>query len=91
MAFFPFSSGPKRSWQVTVDPANIAANTLATTDVTLPGLKKDHIVLASMPNLEAGLVLTWRVKAANTLELRIFNATAAAINPAAQTLNVIAL
>lgn len=89
--FSGFSGSPKKTWAVTIDPANINANTLLTMDVTLPGLRAGMLPVIHMPALEAGLVAWGRYKAKDTLELRILNTTASAVNPAAQTLFVAAL
>ena len=92
MPFFsPFSSSPKRSWAVTVDPPNLPANSMTPFDVALPGLKRSMIPVISMPDLAPGITVTPRVKQAGTLELRFHNATGTAVNPPAQDLYVVAL
>lgn len=89
--FSGFSGTPKRTWAVTVDPGNITANTLLAMDVALPGLRPGMVPVIHLPALEAGLIAWGRVKATDTLELRILNTTGSAVNPAAQTLYVVAL
>jgi hypothetical protein len=92
MPFFrSFSGVPKRTWAVTVDPGNITAGTTVATDVTLKGLRPGMVLVFDLPALEAGLIPSLRVKAKDTAELRLFNSTGSAVNPAAQTLYVVAL
>jgi len=71
---------------VTVDPPSIAAGAAANVDVTVEGLTTDHKVIAMCQgDLEAGLVpLAAYVSAANTLRIRLYNPTAAAIDGAAR-------
>jgi len=69
-----------------VDPASIAATTALNTTVTVAGLTTSHVVVA-MPqgDLEAGLsILATYASAANTLLIRLYNITAAAIDPASR-------
>jgi len=77
---------------VTVDPPSIAAGASANVDVTLTGLTTSHRVLAMcQSDLEAGLVpQAAYCPAANTLRLRLYNPTAAAIDGTARPWLVIA-
>lgn len=72
---------------VAVDPANATAVTAVDTDVTVPGVKVGDLVIAIPPaTLEAGLApQTATVTAANTVRVRITNASAGAINGASLT------
>lgn len=75
----------------TVDAASVAANTSATQNFTIAGLRVDMSVVAiDMPSLDAGLVISdaW-VSAANTLTVRFGNLTGTPINPASQTMNLL--
>jgi len=72
---------------VSVDPASIAAGASGNTDVTVTGLTTAHRVVAACQDvLEAGLVpQATYCSAANTLRIRLFNPTAAAVDGAART------
>jgi len=85
MAFSPTFS-PKLTGSTTSDLANIAAGTILAHTFTAPGAKTDNsMVFITMPSLETNLgIVGARVSAANTIEVRIFNPTAGAINPASQ-------
>jgi len=67
---------------VTVDPPSIAAGASGDVDVTVSGLTTDHKVIAMCQTfLDVGLVpqAAW-VPSANTLRIRLYNPTGAAIN-----------
>jgi hypothetical protein len=67
---------------VSVNPAEISANASAETDVTISGVAAGDIVILNTPaSLETGLVLSGaRVKAANTVSIRLSNITGTAVN-----------
>jgi len=67
---------------VWVDPPSIAAGTSANVDVTVTGLTTSHRILATcQAGLEAGLVpQAVHVVTDNTLRVRLYNSTAAAID-----------
>lgn len=70
-----------------VDPASIAADTAANTQVAVAGVTTADRILAIPPNdLESGLVLqaVW-VSAADTIQVRLLNTTAGAIDGASKT------
>jgi len=71
---------------VTVDPPSIGAGASGNVDVTVSGLTTDHKVVAMCQSyLEAGLVPQAAfVPLANTLRIRLYNPTAAAIDGAAR-------
>ncbi len=71
---------------VTVDPPSIAAGAAANVDVAVTGLTTSHMVVAMcQSDLEAGLVpQAAYVPAANTLRIRLYNPTAAAVDGAAR-------
>ena len=85
MAFLPTFS-PKLTGSTTSDPANITAGAVLAHTFTAPGAKTTNtLVVGNMPSLEADLcIVGWRVSAANTIEVRIYNPTGGAINPASQ-------
>jgi len=72
---------------VAVDPASIAAGASGNTDVTVTGLTTSHKVIAMCQDaLEAGLCpQAAYVPAADTLRIRLFNPTAAAIDGASRS------
>jgi len=71
---------------VSVDPPSIAAGASANVDVTVSGLKTTHKVIAMcQSDLEAGLVpQAAYVPAADTLRIRLYNPTGAAIDGVAR-------
>lgn len=85
MAFSP-TFAPKLTGSTTSDPANITAGSVLAHTFTAAGAKTDNsMVLVNMPSLEANLCIVGaRVSAANTIEVRIYNPTVGAINPASQ-------
>ena len=71
----------------TYDPASIAAATTAEQTVTVPGLRVgDYVADITKPTLTAGVgIVNCRVSAANTLAVTWVNATAAPVDPPAET------
>ena len=75
-----------------LDVASVAANTTAEQTFTVTGLTTADKVFVNKPSLNAGLgIVNARVSAADTLALTFVNATAAAIDPAAETYAIVAL
>ena len=72
---------------VSVDPPSIATGESANVDVTVTGLTTSHIVIVSCQEaLEAGLVPQGAsVPVADTLRIRLYNPSAAAIDGAELT------
>ena len=71
----------------TLDFGSIAANTTAEATVTLPAnmnVRTGAVVSVSAPSLEAGLVATGYVSAANEVKVRVGNVTVGAVDPASQ-------
>lgn len=75
----------------TWDPASIAAATTAEQTVTVPGVRVgDFCIDVTKPTLTAGVgIVNSRVSAADTLAVTWVNATAAAVNPPAETYTVL--
>lgn len=69
---------------VAIDPASLGAATSAETAVTISGAATGDIVVMNVPPaLEVGLVFSGaRVSAANTVQVRLSNITAGAIDGA---------
>jgi hypothetical protein len=76
-----------RSGSITVDPANLTAQTSAETQVTLQGIESGDVIMLNVPaSLEAGLAFSGvRVSAANTIQVRLSNVTAGAIDGASRS------
>ena len=80
-------------YAATVDAGSITNATTLAVDVTVPGATPGQVFLVQAPSLEANLVLqaTGHCTTAGTVVIRIGNISAAPINPASQTINIIAL
>lgn len=75
-----------------LDPVSVAAATSAEQTFTVTGLATTDKVFVNKPTVTAGVgIVNARVSAANTLALTFMNATAGAIDPAAETYTIIAL
>lgn len=78
------------AYQVTWNPASIAAAGYEDTDVTVVGAAVGDFALASLDTiLTNDMMLTAHVSAANTVKVVLFNPTAGAINLASGTLSVL--
>lgn len=72
-----------------INVASVAANTTAEQTFTITGLKTTDMVFVNKPSASAGLgIVNARVSAADTLAITFVNATAAPIDPAAETYNI---
>ena len=75
-----------RTYSVSLNLANVAANTVADQTLTVTGLTTNSIIFVNPPALTTGLILAhYRVSAADTLQLRMNNTTGGAINESAAT------
>ena len=75
-----------------LDVTSVAANTTAEQTFTVTGLTTADNVFVNKPSLSAGLgIVNARVSAADTLAITFVNATASAIDPAAETYAIVAL
>lgn len=73
----------ERGTVVDLDLPAIAAGAVATLAVAVDGAREGDAVLLGPPSdLEAGLIPVGLVTAADTVTLRVYNASAAALNPA---------
>lgn len=77
--------------QVSIDVTSKSAATSAEQDITVTGVEVGDIVLAiNKPSLSAGLgIVNARVKSANTIAITYMNATAGAVDPAAETYTLV--
>jgi len=81
-----------RTYEVSLNPASVAANTVAEQTFTVTGLTTKDIITVNSPALTAGLTVTSeRVSAANTLALTFFNNTGGAIDEASGTYKILAI
>ena len=81
-----------RVYSQSLDVASVAANTTAEQTFTVTGLATGDKVFVNKPALNAGLgVCNARVSAANTLALTFNNNTGVAIDPAAETYQIVAI
>jgi hypothetical protein len=73
--------------QISIDVTSKSAATTAEQDITITGVKTGDIVLSvNKPTLSAGLgIANARVKSDDTVAVTFINATAGAIDPAAET------
>lgn len=80
-----------RVYSQSLDVASVAAATSAEQTFTVTGLTTADKVMVIKPSLTAGLGIgNARVSAANTLAITFMNATAGALDPAAETYTVLA-
>lgn len=78
---------------VTIDLASVAAATSAEQTFTVPGLRVGDFVAVTIPStLNAGLgIVGARVSAADTLALRVMNATAGALDAGSASFGVMVI
>lgn len=81
-----------KSLMTTIDPPSIPANSSVDVTLTFTGVEVGECVVANPDSdLEGGLIYTTWAPAANTVRIRLFNVTAAAIDPVPRTWRVTAL
>lgn len=82
-----FSSVPKLTGSFTLDPPSVGANTVTEVTVTIKGANPaNDFVLLNPPALATGLhFVSARVSAADTVAIKLWNSTAAAIDDTAKT------
>jgi hypothetical protein len=79
-------------FEASVNPASLAANTGAETDVTVTGVTTDDMIVSVEAHSAAvnnGISFTARIKSANTVSIHFVNATAGAIDIAATTFKIL--
>ena len=83
---------PKIStYEESIDLASINATTYSVQTFTVTGLDTDDIIVVNPPALTSGLYLiSYRVSAADTLSLIVYNSTGGAINEGAGTYKIMA-
>ena len=75
------ASSKQATYEVSFNPASIAANTVARQTVTVSGLTTNDIITVNPPALTAGLTLiSYYVSAANTATFVYWNSTGAPID-----------
>ena len=80
-----------RQYSVSLNPASVAANTVAEQTFTVTGLQVgDTVISINKPTTSAGLGISgMRVSAANTLAVAFNNNTAGAIDAGAETYKIV--
>jgi hypothetical protein len=101
----PYSSTTPEAWRAKVEesipvvntfspslnPDEVAANTVADQTFTVEGLTTDDAVVVNPPALDSGLTISYaRVSADDTLQIRFHNTTGSPVNPASGTYYIIA-
>lgn len=77
---------------VTLNPANVAANSVATEAFTITGIRTDTMYHVDALSLEAGLFVLQAIPTAtNQLTFVFFNPTNADINAASQVFRIVGL
>lgn len=80
------ASSKQATYEVSFNPASIAANTVSRQTVTVAGLTTNDIITVNPPALTAGLTLiSYYVSAADTATFVYWNSTGAAIDEGAGT------
>ena len=80
-----------RVYSSTINPASVAANTVAAQTFTVTGLTTSDKVLVN-PGVDLGVGIgAVRVSAANTLSVEFVNPTAGAVDPASSTWLILAV
>lgn len=88
-----WSNYPKvQTYEVTINPASVAANTSAEQTFTVAGLTTSDIVFVNKPTTNAGLLVgSPRVSAANTLAIPFGNLTGSPIDPGSEIYKITAV
>ena len=90
MAFNVGSGSYQFAQTVTLNPASVTANSVATETFTITGIRTDVMYRVDALSLDAGLfILGCFPTAANTLQINFFNPTGSDINPASQSFRII--
>jgi hypothetical protein len=77
---------------VTVDFSAVAGGTVVEESFTVNGLKTSQVIVVNKHGSDAGLfLLDYRITAADTIGISMYNPTASSINAASQTFKVVAL
>ena len=80
------------TYTATIDPASVAANTMAEQTFTVTGLTTQDIVSVNKPSSTSGLgIVGVRVSAANTLAITFYNGTGAPINAGSESYLIAAI
>lgn len=81
-----------QTFEVTINPTSVNANTTSEQTVTVTGLTTSDIVFINKPSHTTGLgIVNVRVSAANTLAVTFGNFTAAPIDAASETYKLVAV
>jgi hypothetical protein len=81
-----------QTFEVTINPASVSANTTSEQTFTVTGLTTSDIVYLNKPTHTTGLgVVNARVSAANTLAVTFMNNTAAPIDAGSETYKLVSV
>lgn len=81
-----------QTYEGTLNPAAVAANTTSAQTFTVTGLSTQDVVVVNKPSHTAGLgIVGARVSAANTLEITFMNTTAGSIDPPAELYTIVSI
>ncbi len=81
-----------QTFQATLNPASVAANTIAEQTFTVAGLTTSDIVTVNKPTLTAGIgIVNARVSAADTLAITFINNTGSPVDPASEVYLIVAI
>lgn len=94
MGLYGFSSSAAKTFQTTINPADIATVTLSVQTFTVNGLATTDFIVINMPGLasDSGVKPVFaRVSAANTLEISFYNFTGGSVNLGSHIVNILVL
>ncbi len=81
-----------QTFTATLNPASVAANTVARQTFTVAGLTTTDVITVNPPSLTTGLnLIGFRVSAADTVELTFWNSTGSPIDPASEAYLIVAI
>lgn len=79
-------------YDVTLDPASVAANTTEEQLFTLTGINSLDVIIVNKPSVTTGLgIVGARASARDQIAITFINATGGAINPASEEYRIIAI
>lgn len=80
------------TYEAVIDLTTVAANSYSTQSFTVEGLNINDIVCVNPPSLTTGLYLiSYRVSAAGTLSLVLYNSTGSGIDEASSTFKIVSI
>ena len=81
-----------RTYQPTIDPASVSANSESQQTFTVTGLKTNDVVFVNKPSNTGGIgIINAYVSATDTLAIKFYNTSAGSVNPPSETYRVVAV